>query len=379
MRVGVRRGVAINTVGQSAQRDNAFGVMRLALAAMVIVSHTPEIIDGNRAREPLFRIFGTISLGDLAVDGFFLISGFLIAGSYLGDPRPRAYLRRRIARICPGFIVASLVCILIVGPLSGVAPAQIIHGAGRWIARMLLLQRAELDGSFAGSFHPGLNNPMWTIAYEFRCYLLLLGLGMVGMLRRAWLVGVLAAIMLLCHAAAPASFWRGINDLLPHSLIWLGFFDQTLRFTGLFLAGTLFHLWRDWIRFSGPVLLACACGFLICLTVPALTEIGTATFGACLLFVAAFSTFTRALRGIGTRTDLSYGVYLYGWPITKLFTWYWPDLTIADVNILVLATAFICGALSWYLVERPAMRRMRQRHFPSLMARQPPESSAPVV
>lgn len=63
------------------RHDNNFGVLRLAFAFMVIVAHSFELIDGNRSREPLTRIFGTISFGELGVDGFFIVSGYLITQS----------------------------------------------------------------------------------------------------------------------------------------------------------------------------------------------------------------------------------------------------------------------------------------------------------
>jgi hypothetical protein len=53
------------------ERDNNFGSLRLLFAALVIVSHSPELMDGNRSREILTQDFGTLSFGDLAVGGPF--------------------------------------------------------------------------------------------------------------------------------------------------------------------------------------------------------------------------------------------------------------------------------------------------------------------
>ena len=90
-----------------ARRDNNFGLLRLIFASMVIVSHSPLLLDGDRSREFLTRIFGTLTGGDVAVDGFFLISGYLITKSFIDTPAIVSYLKRRVARIVPGYAIAD--------------------------------------------------------------------------------------------------------------------------------------------------------------------------------------------------------------------------------------------------------------------------------
>ena len=63
------------------RQPNALAFARLILAVLVIVSHSPELIDGNPDREFLKRCFGTLTTGQVAVHGFFFISGFLIVDS----------------------------------------------------------------------------------------------------------------------------------------------------------------------------------------------------------------------------------------------------------------------------------------------------------
>ncbi len=180
--------------------NNNFGAARLLLATAVILSHSPELIDGDRSREPLTRIFPALSFGSLAIDGFFLISGYLITQSFLSSPSPKIYLTKRILRIVPGFAAAFLISLLIFGPLGG---GELFADPMLWavnLKRLLLLQPPFLPTAFADSPYPALNGSMWSIAYEFRCYLAVLIVGIAGGFARRSLV--LAGTLALVAASA---------------------------------------------------------------------------------------------------------------------------------------------------------------------------------
>ena len=67
-------------------------------------------------------------------------------------------------------------------------------------------------------------------------------------------------------------------------------------------------------------------------------------------------------------TDLSYGLYLYGWPAQQL-AWMLPTgKTVFGNIVLATAIALACAALSWFLVERPALRLKKRWVAPSPQA-----------
>lgn len=346
-----------------AHHGNAFGLLRLVLASAVIFSHAPMLLDGGPRRELFVQLFGSVSIGEVAVDGFFAISGFLISASLLGSSSIGAYLRKRVARIYPAAIVASLVCLLIVAPLGGadlrtVPPLE-------WLAhakRIALLAVPVID-AFHGTPYAMVNGSMWTILYEFRCYLLLIPLALLGMLRRPWVLAWLAAALLLVHAFAP---WLAAPvERLPLHSVWFGQAFDATRLYGIFLAGAAFHAFGDRIHFTMPGLAGAAillvAGFLIApLAAPAFGLFGTyLVIGTALLGRGSW------MERVNNRDDISYGVYLYGWPVTKLLVWYWPTIPLGMLMLLALAGALVCGFASWHLVEKPVLAWARSRTRPT--------------
>ena len=345
--------------GRFGEHRNAFGFLRLLFATLVIAAHTPELADGDSHRELLFRLFGTVSFGVVAVDGFFLISGYLIVGSYLKAPAAWPYLGRRIARIYPAFLLASVVSVLIVAPVGGASWRAVGQVSASAIRKMLTLQPPVVGGAFAGMPVPVLNGSTWTISAEFRCYLLVLVLGALGAFRQRWLIALLAILAAAALGGVPEAVWRRHVDTLPWSGTWLGQAEAELRLTSIFLVGACFRLWRDEIDFTRTGMVVAAIGLGACLSHPWLAEPALATFGGYLLFACARLCRSGPLATINNRDDISYGVYLYAWPIEQLLFWHWPRLPLPLAGGVTIAGAYLCGWLSWHGVEKPVMQRLR--------------------
>ena len=333
------------------KRQNNFNLLRLVLALLVIVAHVPEMIDGDRSREPLTQLLGVLSFGELAVDGFFLLSGYLIVQSWQLQPSAARFLHKRALRIYPAFLVATVLCALVVAPLG--AGADYL---ARLDWRQLALGALTLDkpripaGAFDGLPHPGINNSMWTIRFEFLCYLAVLALGTLGALRRRlpWLL-ITAAL-----AAAYAAHSFGLAAALGAEALRL---DRPLvRLGMLFFAGGCFYLYRDRLAAPRRASAAVAAALLIAgLCSPATAELAMATLGGWLLLGFA-ATHTPALAAFNRLPDVSYGVYLWAWPITRLLQWHAPDLPVWGMVAATAAGSLALGVVSWYAIEKPALQ-----------------------
>jgi peptidoglycan/LPS O-acetylase OafA/YrhL len=333
-------------------RNNAFGALRLIFAALVIVSHTPPMIDGNHSREPLSMLFGAITLGELAVDGFFLISGYLITASFISDPK--TYLIKRVLRIYPAFVICYLLCVFLMAPIGGANLAAL--GVGDWFRlayRLVMLKSPEVEGAFAGLPYPALNGSMWTISYEFRCYILAALLGLLGVYRSprlllALTVGLLALTPIFHTALGPqiAEWGRPLSPLFGEPA-------ESVSLTAVFLMGACFKLFsipqrKDW---------AIVCGVLLTLGLMFETTktIAIAGPGGYLLFYIAFKTRSKILLTLNAKDDISYGVYLYAWPIGTLLIWYWTDIPLVIHALITLAGAVALGWISWRTIEKPSL------------------------
>jgi peptidoglycan/LPS O-acetylase OafA/YrhL len=351
---------------------NAFGLLRLFFASLVIVSHTPELYYGNRDKEILTRIFGTLSFGEVAVDAFFVISGYLIAGSFVESKSPLNYLRKRVARIYPGFLAAYLFCLIVAIPLGGANLPQYPIEYFSIAVRALMLQQPNMGEVFKGSPYPILDGAMWTIAYEFRCYLLILILGLTKTLDRPYFVIIATMFLIALSAYLPVPYHaytpNPAGPLTPaiHSLgewrnILTGDTRQTIRLAGAFLVGTCFYLFRSALSFNRMNTLMSAIGLVAGLFFKETANAAVTIFGGYIIFLVAMTYKNTILANINNENDVSYGVYLYAWPIEKILLTFEPGLPMWMSGVLTLVFAYMMGWISWVTLERPVMAAVRLR------------------
>jgi peptidoglycan/LPS O-acetylase OafA/YrhL len=358
------------------RHHNRFGVARLILASAVIVSHSAELVDGNRGREPLTRLFHTVSLGELSVALFFLISGHLIAQSWDSAPSIPKFLEKRARRIYPGYVVAWMISVFVAGWL-GCRSAGYFHQFRPFevLGSLLKLHGPEVKGAFVGTPIPSVNSSMWTIQTEFRCYLLVPALGCCFFQRRRWVVLLLLAGTILL--AENRGILRASTPLARSLLI--GQPDVMNNYLVYFVSGICFYLYRAEIHYdfraagvSGIIaVLSLYHGYAYPIALP--------TFGAYTFFAGIYHP-GQGGGCLAKLPDISYGIYLYGFPLQKLILWYWGHLGPWTLSALALPIAAGCGWLSWKWVERPFWKgRGAPRSIPPAGAETSPVKHQPAT
>jgi peptidoglycan/LPS O-acetylase OafA/YrhL len=330
-------------------RQNNFDFLRVTLASLVIFSHSYQLGTGNMAADPLARLMrGQMSAGAVAVDFFFALSGFLVTKSWQQSRTAGDFVRKRLLRIYPGFAVALIFCVFVIGPLGGAEWHTYFTTARTYKYFQMLLLRPEthLPGVFVNLPNSGeVNASLWTIRFELLCYIGVLLVGLSGLIRgRAWMLGAMA----ICSIG-----WAGLPGANWNVPLW-GSMSELPRLATFFLSGAVFYLYREVIPHSRGLLifslaaLAITCWGGLPWTLP--------VAGSYALFYTAFSR-TLRLRDFGRFGDFSFGLYLYAYPIQQLLvqrlgTSTNPLALLAMSLIITLALAVI----SWHGVERPFLR-----------------------
>ncbi len=306
-------------------KNNNIGFLRLLFASLVIIGHAPELVDGNRSREPLTCIFHTISLGEFSVDVFFLLSGYLITASIIHSDSISAYFRRRVLRIYPAYFVSFTTIMFVLGPSIGVNPEPTLE----IILRILLLLPPANSPQLAPLHYQNLDGAMWTISYEFHCYLFLAILSAHGFFRHRRLMTTVVAVLATAAFAATfdnaksalQSLWYNHQTVL---LLTIGEPTAALRLTSIFMFGSVAFLYKKEITiWLGPrKAVGCALLCAILLLNRHTAELGLSTVGGLTLFWLATKTNIGPLRKINNNWDISYGTYLYGWPVETTFLWF---------------------------------------------------------
>lgn len=323
--------------------DN-FTLLRLALALAVVVSHAFSVTTGRVEDEPLTALTG-FTLGEHAVNGFFAISGFLVTMSY--DRRGwRDYVVARALRIAPGLIVAVLVVALVMGAALTRLPLGEYVADGRlwrFISGTLtsFKSTAPLPGVFEQNpFHFPMGT-VWTLKYEVFCYFGVLLIGLSGLLnsKRA---GLALLIVLGIAIVGQAAFWPDAGKGT----------ETMLRLPFIFALGGAIYLWRETLPASFVYALALLVAAFITMLTPAYT---LALYVASAYGVIILAFAPGPLRLYEPKADLSYGTYLYGWPIQQALHALFPA---ASALALLAPSIFITlavAAASWFAVEKPAL------------------------
>ena len=333
----------------ASKRDN-FLVLRIVAALMVIYGHSFALTRDIGTTDIFLSHGWGVYSGDIAVDIFFVISGFMVSGSYLSGSGLFNYMAARLLRIVPAYALILLLSALVIGPMlttQGVSTYFASPDVLLYVSKNLHFSSDmawTLPGVFDGHRMTAINGSLWTLPAEMRMYLLVAALGVFGLLGNRMLGLAAVAALFLAALVNP--------QLLPLHTDWV-------RLGGFFCIGILAQLFKEHIQIRHNAMLALA----------VLTYISyhTASYHWLLAVSIAYFCFWFAYRtpliGLEKFGDPSYGIYLWGWPAQQIALSLKPDMTPLVNFIVAMVFAVAMGYASWHGIERPALSlkgRLRQ-------------------
>jgi peptidoglycan/LPS O-acetylase OafA/YrhL len=357
-------GVAERRDSASAVRDHAFtrvpaldGIRAVAIVAVLLYHHYQFDVPGSRAWAG----------GFLGVDIFFVLSGFLITTLLLHEHASAGRINfarfwsRRARRLLPAMFALIIGTALLGRYAFSGATAAGVRGEG--FATLLYVENWNRLGAA-----PSALSHTWSLSVEEQWYLvwpLLLAALLVWSRRRSRSLAWPVALLIVASAAECAVLFRGIGErsyygtdtraqsLLVGALLAVVLIrrprgrSRVIEAAGWVAVGFLaLMIWRlhsvdPWLYHGGFLLVAAATALLV----TAVQQSGPGPLGR--LFGS------RPLVAVGL---ISYGLYLYHYPIYLWLTASRTHLTALPLLIARLVVTGLVAVASYFLIERPFRR-----------------------
>ncbi|MCC8941727.1 acyltransferase [Bradyrhizobium sp. Arg68] len=361
------------SIGNMLDRQKGFGpgfdFLRISLAVSVVAAHAPYIAMGRLdGPEPWYVFFPHYA----ALVAFFVLGGFLVAASGLRLSLKEFVINRGL-RIIPALAVEIVLSALILGPIFTSLPLSeyfTSYGTYRYFGNIAGLVDYMLPGVFSGNPAPEVNSSLWTIPFEYMCYVLMMAVISCGLLRRPALilfgaialVGIGLALDLTGHAVLPPQLTPGVtaslHDKIFSTAIFLGRGSKLLV---AFILGVAIYLYRYRIPYDGRILAACC---LLCLAVAIIGPVDwltqpvlNATLCPALVYITAYLGVSKLPRlPVFSRGDYSYGIYLYGFPLQQVVKTLLPNTSLLAQFWISFVLITLFAAFSWHWIEKPVLK-----------------------
>jgi peptidoglycan/LPS O-acetylase OafA/YrhL len=325
--------------------SNRFDLIRLLLAAGVFAYHAMAL-GAIAPSGPLER--GLAQLAEMSIQGFFIVSGALVAGSLARASSLADYAGKRIRRLWPAYAV-----IIIIPAAISYALTQDGDGAVSYLlANLSFLNFLEpnLPGLFVDNRFTAVNGALWTLKIEVTFYLVLpLILFVLTRLRGLWWLGIVVlyamgeAWALVLPQAFSGSPGPELARQLPGQMAYFAM--------GITLWKLEPVLRSRWIACTVPGMLLLGASLLDPGLAP-LRALGLAGVIAGAAF-APGPPLSPARFG-----DISYGVYITHFPILQAMVAAGLTSKLGAAGFLGAAALLVVAAslALWHLVEKPALR-----------------------
>jgi len=338
-----------NSVFQNRINKNCFDFLRMFFAFNILLAHL-SVLSQNSS---LVFILKWVS-AHLSIQGFFVISGFLVSKSYLNTDTLKKYFIKRIKRIIPAYAIVILLAAIGFSVLSTYSLSDYYLNSQwfkyiGWNLVFLNFMQPCLPGLFEHHhLECAVNGSLWTLKVEEGFYLVLpVIFFIISRLKNTWIVLIVLYISSIL-------FMYLMEDVLAYPLIAKqlpGYICYFVTGTGLYL-GFEFFIKHQLLLFLVAVSL-----LIISYIYPLKIDfLFPASFGTLVILSAYNIPF---LNHFGKYGDFTYGLYIYHYPIIQTFR----ELDLFDrynpfvMSGVIILLSIIFALLSWFLVEKRFLDR----------------------
>ena len=318
---------------------------------MVVETHSHFIADKNAA--PFFEKGFHVSF--FGLPAFFFLSGLLVSHSLFNSRSWKNFMWKRIVRVYPAAICSILLCAFILGPVVTSIPLQdyFLSPSLFFIVTScsLVHMHFTLPGVFENSIlGPSVNASLWTISLELKLYLFLLLGSLVKIPGRRYLLMILIALLIISGNIFPQKAGEFFEQFTGRQ------FNPYVHttFPCLFLIGVLCTVYKKKIIIRNYWVLLIVAGWIVSHLLSVYSVAAFVILPAFVLLAAV--TKVNLLKKITPSADLSYGIYVFAFPVQQLIANYLHPADPPTMFVLSVCLVLPFALFSWYGVEKRALK-----------------------
>ena len=342
------------------RKGNAFDLMRLIMASFVIISHGYYLLGLDTVDIGVLCDNQTY-LGEIGLLGFFSLSGYLISKSFIRSKDVFQFLVNRVLRIMPGFWGCLIITAFVIAPIIYISSHEVLSYRlrGDWSALgyvtsnfFTIIKQPNIHDVLGSDDIPNLNGSLWTLKFELLCYLLTLFIGALGVLQRKKNM-VLICVLFCCLHLFASTTLSNDYEIFKEYFPW----KNTKLFVSYFM-GVLYFVYEAKIlkmKFLPHILALSMLMILFSSYVRILLPLITG-FSLLHLFIGF---------KVKLNYDISYGLYIYSYPVQQLILSYFPDIELFSYLVLTFVAVVPIAFLSFIVIEKPSL--ILKTKFPSLI------------
>jgi peptidoglycan/LPS O-acetylase OafA/YrhL len=308
-----------------------------------------------------------ISLGTVAVDLFFITSGFLITNSLFRRRSLSEFIKARVLRIYPGLAVSLVISVFILGVLFTTRPISAyltdLQTYKFLFINMVLFfgEEATLPGVFESlPWANTVNGSLWTLPFEVRAYALLVVTGLtLSYFEKKWKISFINRLYLLIPIIGMGIYlFDYFHTILPISY----FGSEYARLLSMFFIGVAFYIYREKIVLSNKIFYS----LIVLLIVSSINnQLFFVIYNCSLAYIVFYLAYVPkgVIRKFNAYGDYSYGIYIYAFPVQQAVLAINPKISLVSFFAISLIITFILAFISWHLVEKKALK-LKNTKFP---------------